>query len=463
MSGYRCASSPGTSTTGASRCCPTDTRRAAWEHLASVHRRPGRARPGGRAAARARRATGRSTARSPGTGTGARRSSRSTRQSRSSRSARCAIPWSRRRFLLANTHPGSVAVAPADRARHPADHARERLRRVGRVGRCPRCSGSSPTSCRCSTRRYGCPGHPRRRLQRLDGHEGPEVPRPRGGRARGDPLARPRRGEVARRRAPGVVARLLRAAAAGRATTSPTWGRAELDHLFVSPVARRPGDGALRRPGGRRGRPVRPRAARPRPRALRGAHAPHLGRGVVRRGDRPPARPGRPRGHREARVSWADQKERELATATGVVHQDPHPLPDQRLHDRARAVVPGGPQPRAPGHPVDDLDPRGRATSSSGSAACATRRSTRTPPATSCARRSTRWTASTSTVARSTAGRGSRSRSSRTRPTSRGSSPCSTGSRPRATRLPPIEDERPAGCRRPADYDRSTSAHSHGA
>ena len=231
-------------------------------------------------------------------------------------------------------------------------------------------------------------------------HEGPEEPRPRGGRLRGDPLARPRRGQDARRRAAGVAPPTARAAAAGRAATSRTWGRAELDHLFVSPVARRPGDGAVRR----RARPSRP-ACRTTCRSCSTSRSPtertphawdeesfaeEIGRrhgSAARDGRREARQLGRPQG---ARAGGGRRRP----------HQDAHPLPDQRHHDRARAVVPGRPQPRAEGHPDDDLDPRRRRGRRAGSAACATRRSTRRRPATSCATRSTRWTASTSRPAR---------------------------------------------------------------
>ena len=68
----------------------------------------------------------------------------------------------------------------------------------------------------------------------------------------------------------------------------------------------------------------------------------------------------------EKLVNWADQKERELAATDGVRTQDAHPVPQQRLHDRTADLVPGRPgaraqrvaahdrlaSPRRPRHPV---------------------------------------------------------------------------------------------------------------
>ncbi len=255
---------------------PTDTRRDAWRYLAETA-----SAPASRSSRRPCRrstcpATASCTARSPGTATGARRSSRSTRRSRSSRSARS---------------------APRGRSAATCSTGRTRGRSPSPGSRCP-ASSRSPSS-----RVYGVldgsalasmhqvvadllplfdsprrrPGHPRRRPQRHDARsKDAALPRPRRGAPGRGPRARPRRGEDPRRRAAAVAGRLP-VRRGGRLRAPRDLGQLRARPPLRVAVARRPGDGAHARPGGGRGRPLRPRAARARPRALDRAHAPRSG------------------------------------------------------------------------------------------------------------------------------------------------------------------------------------------
>ena len=216
------------------------------------------------------------------------------------------------------------------------------LRRLRRVLDAPG-HRRPPAPVRLALRR---PRHPRRRPQRLPRHEGPQALARAEAVLGRDPVARPRRGQDARRGAAGVVAPTARAAQADlrpprdvgpvRSSTTCSCRPRSRGRSRPCPSTRR-----------RRGRPVGPRAARPRPRALRGAHARTSGTR-----SRSPRRSAvgtarLPATSSRSSFNWADQKERELATAGGRRHQGAHPLPDQRRHDGARADVPGGPQPRA--------------------------------------------------------------------------------------------------------------------
>ena len=234
-------------------------------------------------------ATARSTGRWPVTATGVRPLSRWIRPSRSSHSVPCATPGRAGATCSRTRIPGSVAVAQTGRAGPAADHARQRVRGAGWLARLRRCCGSSRTWCRCSTPSTA----------RGSSWEATSTCREPPGTRDSWLALRPSSRAI---RSLGLVEAKTLAAhppasspdcpcgSGGSCDHVPTWGAAELDHLFVSPVAGRTGPGRV---GGRdRGhrRPVRSRAAADRPGALTGAHAPRLGRGGVRRGDRAPAR-----------------------------------------------------------------------------------------------------------------------------------------------------------------------------
>ena len=265
------------------------------------HRRTGRARPGGRAAARACPANGPSTASWRATATGDRRSSPSIPRSSIEPLRSVRDPWNRRRYLLANTHPGSVAVARLTVA------GIEPITLVSVYGVMDGSSVStmlrimadlvplfdSPDGARVilgGDFNVSRAGKDARYLARSEAVLGAIRSLGPGG------------GEDDRGGATGTVGRLLVRVRRGPATTSATWGRTELDHLFLSPALAPQVTALTVDPACRRGGTVGPRAARARPRAHGGAHAPRLGRGVVRRGDRPPPRPRGPRRRREARV-----------------------------------------------------------------------------------------------------------------------------------------------------------------
>ena len=337
---------------------PTDTRRGS---LGAPQRRDGcagRARPGGRPAARDARAR-------PG---GLRRAGGPPELGLGGRRAR---PRDHHRAAALGAHPVVAAAVPAgehapglgrdraaDRGRHRADHARQRLRGHRRLGPCPRCCASWPTSCRCSTR--------------------PTAPAS-SWAATSTCRARPRTAvsSPARRRCSG---RSARSGSSRRRRSSPTCRL----RRPTAPAARR--HVRPHRDLGRRGARPPVRVARRSPAQVT---AMSVDPGVVAAGlsdhvplvldlalspERTPhtwdeesfaEEIGRRHGPAarevvEKLVNWADRRSGSWPRPTGVRTKDAHPLPEQRLHDRARAVVPGRPQPRAQGVAAHDRHPRRR-------------------------------------------------------------------------------------------------------
>ena len=331
---------------------------------------------------------------------------------------------------------------PPGRAGDPADHARVRLRRPGRLALVSTVLRvvadlvplfDSPHGARVilggdlnvssSTRTRG-------------------RPRPRGGRVRGDPRARARRGEDARPAAAGIAAGLPLRRGRGCKHLA-TWANVELDHLFVSPALAGPADGAL--------------AGHSAVEAGLSDHVPIV-LDLALSAERTPQawdeesfaeEIGRRHGPAardviEKLANWADRKERELASVVGVRTKtltrfptngsttEPELCSHVDLDARAARSQYALDPRRRPGivvqfgnmrHPPFDTD----------AARNELRRALNEMDGVDIRR------------ARSTAGRRSRSRASRTRRTSFASSPSSTGSRPRATRP---RQPMPSGLRR---------------
>ena len=263
------------------------------------------------------------------------------------------MPWSRRRYLLANAHPGSVAVAQLTVPGIQPITLVSVYGVLGRLGRrvdAPR-RGRPRAAVRLAA---GRAGDPRRRPQRVAGDGGPAGTSPAPRRCSARSAARLVEAKTLVADPPAAVARLPVRPARRAATSRHGAGRAR-PPVRLAGLA---GQVTACRSTGRRDRgPVGPRAARARPRAV-AERTPHVWdeesfAEEIGRRHGPAAR----RGRRAAR-ELGGAKERELASGDGRHDAEADPLPDQRRHRRARADVPGGPQPRAEGQPADDLDPR---------------------------------------------------------------------------------------------------------
>ena len=248
-------SSPGTSTTGANRSLPADTRRAAWDHLAPTGR--GRTRPGSRATDGFRSQPARSMARSRVPQLGfRRRRARPSGHDRAIRSVR--MPYSRRRSCSKHP-PGSVAVARLScrtfsRSRLSACMGSSTARSSHR------CCGSSPTSFPCSTHRTA-PGSSSAATSTFRARRPTPYPRTARGGARRDPIAGPRRGQDAGREPPPST-KDARAGSGDACGHVATWGSLELDHLFVPPSLAPEVRTVRVDRSAVEARPVRPRSAR---------------------------------------------------------------------------------------------------------------------------------------------------------------------------------------------------------
>ena len=389
---------------------PVDTRRAAGPTLPT---------PSARRFPSSRRRCRRSTCRRNGpsmaslrdTATGARRSSPSIQRSRSSPSARSGVPGAGDGSCSANTHPGSMAVARLTIA------GIEPITLVSVYGVM---DGSSVfTMLRIAADLVPLFDSPHGARVILGGDfnvsragQGPPLPRAFGGRAR----AIRSLGLV---EAKTIVSQLPAPSpecwcgSSGSCDHVPTWGRTELDHLFLSPALASQVTALTVDPGS-----VEAGLSDHVPLvldlALTAERTPHpwdeesFAEEIGRRHG-PAARDVV-----EKLVSWADQKERELAKATGVATKALTRFPTNGVTTEPELMFPVDLNllSRAAASPRSRSMPMGG--SSSGSAACASHRSTPRPGARSFARRSTSWMVSISTGARSTAGRGSRFQRSRT-------------------------------------------------